>query len=150
MLGAKRKRKKSFMPTDIRIIHAHEFVRATADGELDFETSKKALVEIALATAHLVDSEILLDTRKAKSRMSVTDLWYLAAGLSTLGKAFFRKTAVLCPVERFDYAEFFALCADNRGLRVQAFKSFEDAIDWLIGIEPDANTLEPNAEKREG
>jgi len=83
--------------------------------------------------------------------MSVTDLWYLAAELSTLGKAFLRKTAVLCPVERFDYADFFALCADNLGMRVQAFNSFEDAIDWLIGIEPTPNTpLEPAAEKREG
>lgn len=126
------------MPTDIRLIHAHDFVRATAEGELDLETSKKALIEIASATTHLVDNEILLDTRKAHMRMSVTDLWYLAAELSNLRSAFSRKTAVLCPVERFDDAAFFALCSENRGFRIKAFISFEDAINWLIGIAPDA------------
>jgi hypothetical protein len=126
------------MPTDIRLIHAQDFVRATSEGELDFETSKKTLIETASATAHLVDYEILLDTRKSHVQMSVTDLWYLAAELSNLRKAFSRKTAVLCPVERFDDAAFFALCSKNRGFRVKAFTSFEDAINWLIGMAPNA------------
>ena len=63
--------------------------------------------------------------------MSVTDLWYLAAELSNLHKAFQRKTAVLCPSERFDQAAFFALCAKNRGFQVGAFTTFDDAIEWL-------------------
>lgn len=125
------------MPTDIKLIHTQDFIRATLEGKLDFETSKKILIEIASATADLVDYEILLDTRKSDVELSVTDLWYLAAELSHLGKAFSRKTAVLCPVERFDKAAFFALCAKNRGFRVQAFTSFEDAINWLIGVTPD-------------
>jgi len=125
------------MPTDIRLIHAQDFVRATSEGELDFETSKKALIEIASATAHLVDYEILLDTRKAHVQMSVTDLWHLSAELSNLRNAFSRKTAVLCPVEHFDDAAFFALCSENRGFRIKAFASFEDAMDWLIGMTPD-------------
>ncbi len=124
------------MPTDIRLIHASDFVRATANGELDYETSKKTLIEIASAASHLVKYEILLDTRKAQSRMSVTDLWYLVGELSKLGEAFRRKTAVLCPVEQFDNAAFFQLCAENQGFRIKAFTSFEAAIDWLIGMEP--------------
>ena len=126
------------MPTDIRLIHAQDFVRATSEGELDFETSKKALIEIASATAHLVDYEILLDTRKAHVQLSITDLWYLVAELSNLRNAFSRKTAVLCPVEQFDNAAFFALCSENQGFRIKAFTSFEDAIDWLTGMAPDA------------
>jgi hypothetical protein len=35
-------------------------------------------------------------------------------------------------LEQFDYAGFFALCAQNRGFQVSAFTSFEDAIEWLI------------------
>jgi hypothetical protein len=120
------------MPTDIRVIHASDFVRATADGELDFEGSKKALTGVALAASHLVNYEILLDTQKTQSRMSVTDLWYLPAELSRLGEAFRRKTAVLCPVEHFDSAAFFETCAQNRGFRVKAFTSFEDAVGWLM------------------
>jgi hypothetical protein len=120
------------MPTDIRIIHAHDFIKATPEGHLDLEESKKLLMEIASASAPLLDYEIILDTRKAQTEMSITDLWHLAAELSNLRKAFSRKTAVLCPLERFKYAEFLAVCAQNRGLQVMAFTSFEDAIEWLV------------------
>lgn len=120
------------MTTDVRIIHAHDFIKASVDGQLDLEKSKELLVEVATASTSLADYEVLLDTRKTKSVMSITDLWYLAAELSNLGKAYYRKTAVLCPIENFDQAGFFALCATNRGFRVKAFTSFEEAIEWLI------------------
>jgi len=88
------------MPTDIRIISAYDFIRATAYGEFDFEMSKKALIEVASATAHLVNYKILLDTRKAEIQISVAGLWHLARELSNLGKAFYQKTAVLCALCR--------------------------------------------------
>ena len=120
------------MPTNIRIIQARDFIKATPEGHLDLEGSKKLLMEIASVSAPSADHEILLDTRKARLEMSASALWHLAAELSNLRKAFSGKTAVLCPLERFDTAEFFALCAQNRGLQVRAFTSFEDAIEWLI------------------
>jgi len=121
------------MPANIRIIHAHDFIKATPEGRFDLEKAKHLLMEIASTSAPLVDCEIILDTRKAQTEMSITDLWYLATELSNLRKAFLRKkTAVLCPLERFDYAGFFALCAQNFGFQVRAFTSFEDAIEWLI------------------
>ena len=123
------------MPTNIRIVHAHDFIQVTPEGKLDLERSKKLLLEIALASAPLVDYDVVLDTRKAQSEMSVTDLWDLAAELSVnFRKAFSRplRTAVLCPVERFDHAGFFALCAQNRGFQVGAFTSFADAYEWLL------------------
>ena len=119
------------MPTNIRIIQSNDFIKATPEGQFDLEKSKKLLMEIATASVSLVDYEIILDTRKAHSKMSPTDLWYLAVELSNLRRAFSRRTAVLCPVERFDNAEFFALCAQNRGLQLSTFTSFEDAIEWL-------------------
>lgn len=122
------------MASNIRIIHAHDFIKATPEGKLDFAKTKKLLIEIASASAPLGEYDILLDTRKAQSGMSVTDLWYLAAELGNLRDPFSRpiKTAVLCPLIRFDLAEFFALCAGNRGFNVGAFTSLEDAIEWLI------------------
>jgi hypothetical protein len=120
------------MSIDIRIIHAHDFIKATPEGQLDLEKSEKLLMEIASAAAPLIEYEIILDTRKAQVEMSITDLWYLAAALSNLRKTFLRKkTAVLCPLERFGHAEFFALSAQNRGFQVMPFTSFEDAIEWL-------------------
>jgi hypothetical protein len=47
--------------------------------------------------------------------------------------AFSGKTAVLCPMERFDRARFFALLADSRGFDIEAFTSYEEAITWLSG-----------------
>ena len=123
------------MPANIRIIHAHDFIKATPEGRLDLEESKKLLIAIATAAAPLVDYHIILDTRKAQSEMSVSDLWDLAAELSkSFHQAVSRipKTAVLCPRERFDQAEFFALCAQNRGYEISAFTSFEDALEWLM------------------
>ena len=125
--------KDATMPSNIRIIHAHDFIRAAPEGELDLKESQKLLNEIASASAHLVNYEILLDIRKAKLEMSATDLWYLAAELCNFRDALFpMKIAILCPLERFDHAGFFALCAKNRGFQVRAFTSFEDAIEWLI------------------
>lgn len=128
------------MPATIRIIHATDFIKATAAGELDLEESARLLAEIVSAT-DLVDYELVVDTRKAHSSMSVTDLWYLAAQIGKAGKNLPRKTAVLCPRERFDHAAFFALCAQNRGFNVRAFTSFEDAMEWLISNEPDPATV---------
>jgi hypothetical protein len=128
------------MPTNIRIIHAHDFIKATPEGELDFATTKKLLMEIVSASAPLGEYDIVLDTRKAQSVLSVTDLWYLAAELGKLREPFSRpvKTAVLCPLIRFDLAEFFALCAKNRGFNVKAFSSLEDSIEWMIANGTDA------------
>ncbi len=123
------------MPTNIRIIHAHDFIKATPEGTLDLENSKKLLVEFAADSSTSGDHEILLDTRKAQSALSATDLWYLAAELISFRKALSRKTAVLCPLDRFDHAAFFALCAQNKGFRVHAFTSFEEAMEWLMANE---------------
>jgi hypothetical protein len=79
--------------------------------------------------------------------MSVTDLWYLAAQLSdNFRKAFSRivRTAVLCPLDQFDHAEFFALCAQNRGFDVSAFTSLPEAYEWLT--EPPSEEQTPPAD----
>jgi len=124
------------MLADIRIIQTHAFIKATPEGRLGRENMKKLFIDIASVAATSNDCGILIDTRKAESGMSSSDLWYLAAQLSKLGKSFSRKTALLCPRERFDRVGFFALCAQNRGFLVNVFTSFEDAIEWLMAEGP--------------
>ena len=120
------------MPSDIRVIHAHEFLRATADGRLDLEESKRALVEIASASPPSEHYDVLVDTRGAHSEMTVTDLLDLASQLHKVRKSFTRKTALVVPRDRLDHAEFFAARAEDRGFRVSAFTSLGDAMTWLI------------------
>jgi hypothetical protein len=119
------------MAANIRIIHAHEFLKATPEGHLDFELSKKLLLEIALATVPWGGYHIIIDTRKAQVDVSVKDLWYLAAELSEHREAFSGKTAILCAAGRFDQAGILAGAAQDRGFNVRAFASYEDAIEWL-------------------
>ncbi len=119
------------MTAKIRIIHAHDFLKATPEGKLDFEESKRILLKIASVVVPQDDYDLIIDTRKAHSVMSPTDLWHLAKEISTFGEKFRRKTAVICPRERFDQAKFFELCSHNRGYQIHAFTSYEDAIDWL-------------------
>ncbi len=37
----------------------------------------------------------------------------------------------MCNLSGSGQAAFFALCAQNRGFRVSAFTTFEEAIEWL-------------------
>ena len=144
------------MPTQIRIFHAHDFIKVTPTGHLDFERSKKLLIDIAAATTPLINHQIILDTRKAQSEMTITDLYNLTLELSQHCQAFSQKLAVLCPRIRFDQIGFFALCAKNRGFQVQGFTSFEDAVEWLIADAPatsiggttDGPRLEPKVEAK--
>ena len=120
------------MATNIRIIHAHEFIKATTEGQVNLDKARELLIEIASTSGPSVNYDVFLDVRKTQPKLSIADLWYLAAELNNFCKGLLRKTAILCPLEQFDYAGFFALCAQNRGFHISAFTAFEDAIEWLI------------------
>lgn len=120
------------MASNIRVVYAHEFIRATEEGTFDLEESKRLLREVALAETVLQDFDVLLDTRKAHSVLSLEDLLEMVSELYTLDHPYSRKTAVLVPRQRLDYAEFFAKAAQDRGFQVRAFVSKGDALEWLI------------------
>ncbi len=120
------------MPANIRFIHANEYIKATAEGQINLEAARELLIEIASASDPAINYSVFLDVRKTQPELSITDLWYLASELSNFPKDRPRKTAILCPVEQFDYTGFFALCAHNRGFHLGAFTSFEAAIEWLL------------------
>ena len=104
------------MSTRIRIIQANDFIKATAEGSLNLEESKRRLRAIAVTIDPVVNYDAMLDTRQAQSSLSVADLWHLAAELNNLRKTFSRKMAVLCSLEQFDRAGFCALGPQNSGL----------------------------------
>lgn len=123
------------MPSDIRIIRAHEFIRVSPEGHLDLAQAKEVLLEIAVATAPSDGYDVVLDTRGVEFELDQADLWDLAAELHKVRQAFSRKTAVLVPPERSDYAGFFAVLAQERGFELSAFTHFGDAMQWLDGTE---------------
>ena len=119
------------MARHIRIINARDFVAAKPDGELNLEESELLLREVVSVSDPLEEFDILVDTRESASTLSATDLWYLADRLVKYPRTFAGRTAILCPTERFDHASFFALCAGNKGIDMQAFTSYEEAMTWL-------------------
>jgi len=121
------------MPHSVRVIRPPDFIRARPDGLVDMEAAEKLLADIAATVKGQDDIEILIDTRRAQAELGAADLWFLAERLARYGGSFSRKTAVLCPLEKFDRARFFALCAENKGFNVMAFTSYEEAMDWLLG-----------------
>ena len=120
------------MPANVKVIHSREFVRARPDGEANLERAAQMLKDIVQAGRGLDDYEILVDIRDVSGRLSASDLFSLAEQLVRYRETFARRTAVLCPVERFDHTRFFALCAENKGFNIQAFTSYEDAMEWLL------------------
>ena len=122
------------MPSDIRVIHAHEFIKATPDGRLDLEETTKLLVEIASASAPSNDYDVLIDTRTTHSELTVADILDLVAGLRKYRRVFARKTAILVPAGRFDHAAFLAGRAQLDGFDANAFISLGDAMAWLVGV----------------
>jgi DNA-binding transcriptional LysR family regulator len=120
------------VPTNIKVIRANDFIRATPEGDAYLENAERLLKEIAQAGAGLEEFEVLVDTRRIIGALSATDLWTLAEKLVKFRRTFAHKTAILCPLEKFDQSQFFALCAENRGFNIQAFTGYEEAMEWLI------------------
>ena len=56
----------------------------------------------------------------------------MAQKVSMAGAKSLRRTAVLCPAERFDHARFFSMCAERHGLDIRAFLDYEHAMEWLV------------------
>jgi len=119
------------MASDLRVLHARDFLITSVHGELDLAGSKKALNEVAQAGVFSSGSNVMLDIRDVPGKLSLPDVMSFTQEFASLQTDKGLKTAVLTTPNRFDNAEFFAVRAKDMGLKVQAFTSFEDAFDWL-------------------
>jgi len=124
------------MATKIKIITAGDFIEITADGIIDFTTSRQLLAEIAQAEHLNAEYELLVDFRDTHSLLSITDVYRLAGELCRHGTTFHRKVAlVVTPGLHFDQARFFETCSHNRGFSVNAYTDYEKAIRWILNTE---------------
>jgi hypothetical protein len=120
------------VPARVKVIHGRDFIRAQPEGVLQIEDSLRLLLEIAAAAADLKEHDVVLDMRHVDSQLSAADLWTLSQKLAEYRNVFTRKTAVLCPLERFDKARFFAMSAENQGFNIRAFTAYESAMEWIL------------------
>lgn len=128
------------MPSNIKVIQATDFIRATTDGKASIEKAEQLLKDIAEAGAGLEGFHVLVDNRRITGTLTAAELWHLADRLVRHRRTFENKTAIICPVANFDHARFFALCAEHHGFNIQAFTSYERAMQWLL----DDDTPEPH------
>jgi hypothetical protein len=73
------------MATTMRIIHARDCVRATAEGMLDRATSERLLVEVAAAAHGLIAFEVILDLTKAGCERSYIEPLHAETRPNVLG-----------------------------------------------------------------
>jgi len=120
------------MSAQIKIFHAYDLISATPQGQLNLETFRNLLLEISLTSNTLQKCNLIIDTRKTHSIMSVFDLWHIASELNELTRNFVYKTAILYIPIDFNNIDFFTLCSKNRGSNIKAFTSYEEAMEWLF------------------
>ncbi len=141
---------------DIKVVHHSDFLKAAPDGPFEFDHARKLITQLAEINKPPSDYAILFDLRGAEGYASTADLYELACMLNEFRDSFRNKLAILVPEtdsRRFANAEFFSLCAGNRGFRVETFVSFEDAMGWLseiVRIGTEAPTGEPDDVESEG
>ena len=121
------------MSTNVCVIHHSDFLRVRADGRADMDRAIALLARVATTAESLDKYEVLIDIRDTVGRLTPDEACELAASLDQFRGTFLRKTAVLCPRERFDNAKFFSLLAGSHGFRhIRAFLNYEDAMEWLL------------------
>ncbi len=114
-----------------KIIHARDFIKTTASGELDLDRSKKILHRIAEETGSQSDYDILLDVRNTTNIMTDEEFQGLEGALCVHREAFQNKLAVLHAGKRPDRADYLEQAWRSRGFNVAHFTEYEAAMDWL-------------------
>jgi hypothetical protein len=119
------------MPYNLHIIRSEDFFRLDTHGHFDLESSRRVLAALAAACREQEIEQALLDVRNSEGTLSTTDLYALAAAFGEIGIPPTFRLAVLHRFVGGEKAEFFAMCANNRGWNVRAHDNFEDAFEWL-------------------
>ena len=120
------------MPVNIKVIHTKDFLKTTITGVLDFAASKQALLDIASQIEQPGEYEILVDTREAKTILSVVDSVEMGKALAAHPSLRRSKIAILTSMGDVKQANFLETVIVNRAVSAKAFTVFEEAITWLV------------------
>ena len=117
-----------------KIIHARDFIKTTASGELDLARSRDILRRIAEENKPPADYDILLDLRGVTNELADDDFYQLEDALCEHREAFQNKLAVLHSGRRSDRAQYMEDAWRSRGYDVAHFTDFEMAMNWLSEV----------------
>jgi hypothetical protein len=119
------------MPLELQIIRAREFVRLSAEGQFDFESTRAVLKTLADACRKRGIERALVDVRETSSNLTPNDLAALVNAFSEVGFSNRLRLAVLHGGDQEYRARLFAFISALRGWKVQAFEQFQEALEWL-------------------
>jgi hypothetical protein len=119
------------MPCRIEVIRSRDFVRMDPHGRINLDESREVLRKLAQTCRERSIDRALIDVRDVESRLTVSDVFYLAHDFGTLGFENTCHLAFLYLMDVHKNAKFFELCANNRGWIVRVFEDFEKAFTWL-------------------
>ncbi len=141
------------MHTENRAFPLKHLIVMTADGTLDLDASKLALKSLAADPGFDATCEVLLDLRDIHCLLSINDIYAIGAHMAYPNAALptNKKIAILVDGHSasnlaLNHAQFLTVCAENRGLSMNAFDNYDDADAWLnakLPIDPRENTLAP-------
>jgi hypothetical protein len=126
------------MPSEIRIYRLGEFVRIDEAGVVDVESSKMLIRRIAAASTANSIENILVDMRDTTLSKTVDfrDLINVAVEFVRCLPSFVRVANLIPDEERRSLmAKQAADLIEMHGGKYRFFTGFEDAIDWLAGVE---------------
>src|SRR5271169_5666964 len=133
------------MPIELEIIRAQEFIRLGARGHFDLKASKAVLAVLAGACRKRRINRALLDLRALrpgpKPAFSRADLVSLVSTFREVGFTRAQRVAVLYNSDPHHRARLFAFISNLQGWSVEAFESFEKAIDWLSSDEESSTEI---------
>ena len=120
------------MPIDVKVVHAREFIQTKANGEFDLEGTQELFLAVFSKMKEAKVSEVVMDLRELTTNMTASDINELLSVLHHVGSWSTWKIAILYrPKDDWDRAKFFELGAQNKGYQVEAYQSFEGALNWL-------------------
>ena len=106
-------------------------------------TTRDALLHAARAAQLAGNADLVIDCRRATSRISLLEMTSLVYMMMEHRDLFGRKVAFLAPEDKpLDQLKFMEDFAVNRGLQVGAFRDYEAAVNWLMPSTPVAITAE--------
>jgi hypothetical protein len=121
------------MPYDMRIISSTDFLRLDAEGHLDMSASRRLLADVMWVSVQSGIRHILIDVREATCEMTAAQLATLAEACRDLRPTGpeYRVALLNRPKDHFDRAALAASWDQAEGRNTKAFRSFEDAFNWL-------------------
>jgi hypothetical protein len=129
--------KEGAMPEGYKIYQVESFIRKTEEGQLDIDKSKAIVRELAIASTHHKDHNILVDLRETAPLQSFYELLTVALEFANYQDIFANKMAFIIPnsPDRIERAEFFKAGLAEGKFQLEYFTAYEKALEWLSEIQ---------------